>query len=284
MGNFEKLVVLTVLFLSAIVLAFSLGDDSAVEAASPLEEARKQQEEAGARAPGGSGQPSRPGAARGEERESASRSGLLSSEVTPHGAPGEGAPRGSGAEGTGERETEPLRPGLQPAGRGAQGAPGPEAGPGAPGGGPVRILRDATGLETTSLEEFLVYVVQEGDTWNGLARRFYRDTRYLSQLRTANEELEELVAGERILVPVFDLARGVEDRRPYEPTARREPEQARPAGADVYVVQEGDTLSSISLAVYGTATRWEKIYEANKDLLSSPDWLKLGTKLRIPRE
>lgn len=49
-----------------------------------------------------------------------------------------------------------------------------------------------------------------------------------------------------------------------------------------YAVQEGDTLSSISKKFYGTANRWNDIFEANRDTMRSPASLQIGQKLRIP--
>jgi len=49
-----------------------------------------------------------------------------------------------------------------------------------------------------------------------------------------------------------------------------------------YIVQSGDSLSSISRKVYGTPSRWTDIYQANRDRLSSENALKVGQDLRIP--
>ena len=49
-----------------------------------------------------------------------------------------------------------------------------------------------------------------------------------------------------------------------------------------YEVRSGDTLSDISLAVFGTATRWKEILEANRDKLQRPESLQVGMKLKIP--
>jgi 5'-nucleotidase len=55
------------------------------------------------------------------------------------------------------------------------------------------------------------------------------------------------------------------------------------AGEQTYEVQSGDTLLSIAEQVYGDATKWRPIYDANKDTIGSdPDKLKLGMKLKIP--
>jgi len=54
--------------------------------------------------------------------------------------------------------------------------------------------------------------------------------------------------------------------------------------AAVYEVQPGDTLSSISRRVLGTSARWEEIFQANRDLLRSPNDLRVGQELTIPAE
>ncbi|PIB44095.1 peptidoglycan-binding protein LysM [Pseudomonas sp. 2822-15] len=47
-------------------------------------------------------------------------------------------------------------------------------------------------------------------------------------------------------------------------------------------VEKGDTLSAISKRVYGDANKYQKIFEANKPLLSHPDKIYPGQVLRIP--
>lgn len=49
-----------------------------------------------------------------------------------------------------------------------------------------------------------------------------------------------------------------------------------------YEVKKGDTLSAIAKEFYGSANKYMKIFEANKDILSDPDKIKPGQKLRIP--
>ncbi|OAI88258.1 peptidoglycan-binding protein LysM [Pseudomonas putida] len=47
-------------------------------------------------------------------------------------------------------------------------------------------------------------------------------------------------------------------------------------------VKKGDTLSAIAKAEYGDANKYNKIFEANKPLLSHPDKIYPGQVLRIP--
>jgi len=49
-----------------------------------------------------------------------------------------------------------------------------------------------------------------------------------------------------------------------------------------YEVVAGDTLSKIAQRYYGNGNKYMKIFEANKDILSNPDLIKPGQKLRIP--
>ncbi len=49
-----------------------------------------------------------------------------------------------------------------------------------------------------------------------------------------------------------------------------------------YVVQPGDTLGKISIKFYGTSRRYMDIYNANRDVLSSPSNVEVGQQLIIP--
>tara|TARA_B110000037_G_scaffold208164_1_gene255976 strand:+ start:749 stop:1381 length:633 start_codon:yes stop_codon:yes gene_type:complete len=46
---------------------------------------------------------------------------------------------------------------------------------------------------------------------------------------------------------------------------------------------DGGTLSGISKLFYGTPIHWNRIYQANRPILSTPDIIRNGMKLRIPR-
>ncbi|RPJ01415.1 MAG: LysM peptidoglycan-binding domain-containing protein [Candidatus Aminicenantes bacterium] len=51
----------------------------------------------------------------------------------------------------------------------------------------------------------------------------------------------------------------------------------------IYEVKPGDTLGAIAQKFYGKASLYPKIFEANRDILSNPDLIKAGQKLKIPK-
>ncbi len=49
-----------------------------------------------------------------------------------------------------------------------------------------------------------------------------------------------------------------------------------------YEVQAGDSLSKIAKHVYGDASRWKEIWEANKAAIPNPDLIHPGQQLSMP--
>lgn len=79
-----------------------------------------------------------------------------------------------------------------------------------------------------------------------------------------------------------DAPRRQMPRQPLE--SRSSVRESTPGGAEQrqYVVQPGDTLSSIALEMLGSSTRFAEIFQANRHQLSSPNDLKLNMVLVIP--
>ena len=76
-----------------------------------------------------------------------------------------------------------------------------------------------------------------------------------------------------------------------EPTNREEttgrieapPANQKTGSFTEYVVQPGDTLSEIAQQQLGSQARYKEIFEANRDTMASPDQLRVGKAIRIPR-
>jgi len=73
------------------------------------------------------------------------------------------------------------------------------------------------------------------------------------------------------------------------PTPREQPVRVEPAAPQgrptrMYTVKPGDALSRIARQVYGSSSRsaYMRIYNANRDVLSSPSVVAPGQRLRIP--
>ena len=49
-----------------------------------------------------------------------------------------------------------------------------------------------------------------------------------------------------------------------------------------YTVQKDDTLQKISKKLYGSYSKWTVIYDANRDVIKDPNFLKPGKILKIP--
>lgn len=89
-----------------------------------------------------------------------------------------------------------------------------------------------------------------------------------NQLRTARPVVETPPAPQRPLISTL---------------AQPQPQQQAAPATRTYTVRTGDTLSKISTAVYGSPSRWQDIYNANRNQLRSPHDLKVGMVLTIPR-
>ena len=114
-----------------------------------------------------------------------------------------------------------------------------------------------------------LYEVKPGDTLYDIAASRYGDPRYVRLIEAANPGLDpqRLRIGDRLVMP--DVAETSE--APAAPQPK------------VYEVRRNDTLIGIARRFYGDASMYRKIYEANRDVLSSPNaTLRIGQRLRLP--
>ena len=85
-----------------------------------------------------------------------------------------------------------------------------------------------------------------------------------------------IAAGGQIPEPVIDPTKepGVEVRVVQRATDTNE--------ARFYTVQSGDSLGAIAIKFYGRVDFYDRIYQANRQILSSPDLIRTGQRLVIP--
>lgn len=104
--------------------------------------------------------------------------------------------------------------------------------------------------------------------------------------KTTRQMVETDVEIPTLYKPKPGSKQGVGEIAPPEIEQEESEIEAAPTHYDTYVVQKGESLWSIAAKpeIYGKATRWRRIFDANRDLLKSPDRLKAGMTLKIPRQ
>ena len=78
------------------------------------------------------------------------------------------------------------------------------------------------------------------------------------------------------------VSASVEKPQPTEALAKMAKVPA--LAAQQYTVKSGDTLSKLAERFYSAPGKWEKIYDANKDILKNPNYIYIGMKLTIPAD
>jgi nucleoid-associated protein YgaU len=158
------------------------------------------------------------------------------------------------------------------------------------------ILKTIDGLQDSYSPDMKFYTWQAGDSFRSVSTKYYGDAARFTLLRRTNEGRDNVQAGEKILVPVFDLDGGHGAATAAAPAAKVEsaakpdvgakPSAAKVADASggprVHVVKDGESLWKIAKLELGDGGRWNEIYEANRDVLSKPEAVHAGLKLRIP--
>jgi nucleoid-associated protein YgaU len=190
--------------------------------------------------------------------------------------------RSSAGDGFGSRSaaSSPLEKSLSQSGRMAA------------GGGPV------SPVGTTS-DAGDYYVVQPQDNFWTISRKKYGTSRYFQALAELNKaripDPGRMRPGMKVSTPAAEM---LEERygqflppgtRVQVTAAEVAAAKSAPSGFFVssdgtpkYRTTEKDTLSDIAARHLGRSSRWIQIYEMNRDKLSSPNQLKVGTELSLP--
>lgn len=92
-----------------------------------------------------------------------------------------------------------------------------------------------------------------------------------------NEAEQEEVIGQ------LSFEANIPDIRPVETEIASDKKTAKNIQEPRYhTVQNGDTLSGISYQYYGSEHKWQKILDANRDVIQNVNNLRLGVRLIIP--
>ncbi|MCY2961574.1 MAG: LysM peptidoglycan-binding domain-containing protein [Planctomycetota bacterium] len=285
MGKVEKVIVLSVLFLVALILVVTVTVDDPLDKTNVVEAGAKKGAPAVAQAPAGN--PAAP---------------LLNTTIQPTAQPVAGPAV--------TPTTAPAAPVVQQPAAPASGAaavPAPQtpvvAGPTLP---PGALLKKVDGLQDSWFPDLKLYTWKEGDTWRGIADTYYGDWQRLDVLKRHNEGRMDVQPGESVFVPVFadERAMAAAKAAPGEAAepakdvvaksdaksstksgskGKAEPKApAKASGKKFHTVASGESLWKIAKTELGDGNRWQEIYDANRDLLAKPESIKKGMRLRIP--
>lgn len=306
MGSFEKLVVLTVIFLASVVLvvSFQTPADEGVERGANV--ARVEPAAGSSAAAGSSGEGSGGngaavessggnGAAVNTDRSRASERAGANPFGTGAAAQGDGGPAADAAS---PREAAAPSSLLSASGTDRR---APASTPTAPLTGYPPLVEDVRGLTAYPGQVgSYVYRVGAADrSWGELSDRFYGTSAHADVLRRENAAVGPPVPGQEILVPSSSMPAATAHRtRPFEPRGPGRPAprtpKTEPGAGDVsaddeagrtfrtHVVADGETLTAIAFRYYGRASLWTRIFDANRDVLPNENDLKIGMQLRIP--
>jgi nucleoid-associated protein YgaU len=158
------------------------------------------------------------------------------------------------------------------------------------------ILKTMDGLQESYMSDAMFYTWKSGDTFATVASRFYGDPSRLATLKRLNEGRSDVQPGERVLIAVYDLdgspapavaPAAAADKKVAAAPAKPDAPAATPVAAASgtarsHLVKDGESLWKIAKQELGSGARWNEIYTANRDVLSSPEALHTGQKLRIP--
>lgn len=117
------------------------------------------------------------------------------------------------------------------------------------------------GLEGTVNPDMLLYRPKDGSTWESLAIDLYGDASKEILLRHNNEGMADPASV--IFVPAKDDGADEVKNRVVE-------------------VLKGETLWQVSKRTLGRGSRWRELFEANRGVISDPDYLAPGTILTVP--
>ena len=126
----------------------------------------------------------------------------------------------------------------------------------------------------------LTHQVKDGDSFYSIALHYYRDGSKFPVIQEANPTVDprNLTLDTTLVIPHPDRVLGAGRQG-----SRRSPAQI-PSSGESYVVKDGDSLWKISERTLGRGSDFQKILDANRDVLSgNGDDLQAGMTLVIPR-
>ncbi|MCD7805712.1 MAG: LysM peptidoglycan-binding domain-containing protein, partial [Lachnospiraceae bacterium] len=128
------------------------------------------------------------------------------------------------------------------------------------------VTEEESEVTTEDIIETLTYTVVSGDTLWSIAARYYGDGTLWTRLYEDNMDVisdpNRIYAGMQLTIYVTVSTTSFE--------------------SNTYTVKSGDSLWKIAAEIYGNGRSWRRIYNANTDIISDPNSIRIGMTLVIP--
>ncbi|MHA7812828.1 MAG: LysM peptidoglycan-binding domain-containing protein [Phycisphaerales bacterium] len=137
---------------------------------------------------------------------------------------------------------------------------------------------------TLRAPEFFEHTVASNETMEIIAQKYFGASNQWGIIARANPfvDPQKLKEGMKIRVPKDPTnIQGRVEGRETEPGVIENHTPERAAVIE-YVVRPGDSLSKISLNIYGSSRHARLIFESNRDVLKSMDDISVGQLLKLP--
>ncbi|WP_028560170.1 LysM peptidoglycan-binding domain-containing protein [Paenibacillus pinihumi] len=137
--------------------------------------------------------------------------------------------------------------------------------------------KKGTGSSNSGVKLPTTYVVQKGDTLSTISEKFYKSKEHFGLIADANKIvfINDMQVGDSITIPALSSGKGSSGSN--KPDKRDYSKVSLPA---TYLVQAGDTFSSISLLFYKSKSHADLIAKENG--LAPGEGIKAGSHLTIP--
>jgi nucleoid-associated protein YgaU len=139
------------------------------------------------------------------------------------------------------------------------------------------------GLPRDQIEQlpYTFHDVERGESLTSICQKHYGDVSLVNELARYNgiDDPNRLSANHRLRIPAASVL--VRGDRPGAMTPSAP--AIEPPSTRRYTVRKGDSLSMIAQQLLGSSKRYLEIFEHNRDVLDSPNDLRPGMVLTIPR-
>jgi nucleoid-associated protein YgaU len=163
---------------------------------------------------------------------------------------------------------------------------------------PVHASSNTAGAEAEA-PDYTFHRIAPGESLTSICKRYYGDDSVVRDVARFNgiNDPDLIVLDQRLKLPAattLGIVNGRSTARPRQATtpprkaSRNDAPRpdAAPSGSaradETYTVRTGDVLSVIASRTLGSSRRWSEIYELNRDRISDPDHVTVGTVLRLP--